>query len=293
MSAAPKLTHIELPPFGDVYLPPGGEGQIGHLASEVKEYFDVGIELRPNDVVMDVGANVGVFAMHAAKVEPSIRIVCVEPIPALFAALERNFASNPLLRNVKRDLHQMGLSAPGDPSEVEFLFFSRLPCDSTSEVDAKRRQFERFFAAKGEAIVRWGTRRRLGLVARAVGAVVTWMPKGRVGQWVGDRAAGAERVRCKLSTADQVLADDKIEAVGLLKVDVEGAELKVLEGFSTDRWQRVRQVVLEGHDEDGRLMKVKALLERVGFDSIRVERPAIADERGLDNFLLYAKRTEN
>ena len=42
----PRLNHIELPPFGDVYLPRGGEGQIANLASEVKEYFDAGIELR-------------------------------------------------------------------------------------------------------------------------------------------------------------------------------------------------------------------------------------------------------
>jgi FkbM family methyltransferase len=257
----------------------------------VKEYFDVGIELRPNDVVLDVGANVGVFAMHAAKVEPSIHLVCVEPIPALFASLERNFETNPLLRNAKRTLHQLGLSDPSAPPEVEFVFFSRLPCDSTSEMDAKRRQFERYFASKGDAVVRWGERRGVGVLARGVGAVLTWMPKGRVGRWMGDRAAGAERVRCKLETADRLLAEDKIESVGLIKVDVEGAELKVLQGLSEQRWQRVRQVVLEGHDEDGRAKKVEELLARVGFGHIEVERPAIADERGLDNFLLYARRT--
>lgn len=286
-----RLARVTLPPFGDVYVPAGGQAQISHLAGEVREYFDAGIELYPDDVVMDVGANVGVFSMQAAQVEPSIRLVCVEPIPAVFAALERNFASSPLLVHGRHRLHQMGLSSPGSPPEVDFVFFARLPCDSTSEIEEKRRQFERFFAAKGDAVGRWGAVRGARRVARAAGAVVTWLPKGRLGRWMADRATGATHVRCKLGTVDGVLAQDSVESIGLLKVDVEGAELKVLQGLSDEHWPHVRQVVLEGHDEGGRANEIHALLERVGFDHIRVSRPAIAEERGLDNFLLFAKRT--
>lgn len=291
MPRAAKLAHLTLPPFGDVCVPPGGQAQISHLAGEVLEYFQAGIELRRDDVVMDVGANVGVFAMQAAQVEPSIRLVCVEPIPAVFAALEQNFATSPLLSHGRHMLHRMGLSSPGSPPDVDFVFFARLPCDSTSEIEEKRRQFERFFAAKGDALSRWGTVRGAARLGRAAGALVAWLPKGPVGRWVGDRAAGARHVRCKLGTADEVLAEDGLDTIGLLKIDVEGAELKVLEGLSDERWPRVRQVVLEGHDEDDRAHKIQVLLEHVGFDHVRLSRPAIAEERGLDNFLLYARRT--
>lgn len=49
--------------------------------------------LRPGDVVVDVGANVGFFSLLAAcLVGPSGRVVAVEPCPATLAYLRRNLA---------------------------------------------------------------------------------------------------------------------------------------------------------------------------------------------------------
>ena len=63
---------------------------------------------------------------------------------------------------------------------------------------------------------------------------------------------------------------DSAEAVDLLKVDVEGEELNVLRGLDDEAWTRVRQVVLEVHDVDGRVAAVEALLASRGFET-RVE----------------------
>lgn len=64
-----------------------------------------------------------------------------------------------------------------------------------------------------------------------------------------------------------VLVDKKICAtqIDLLKVDVEGDELAVLEGVSKDDWPRIRQVAVEVHDSLGRLKATVSLLERAGF----------------------------
>jgi FkbM family methyltransferase len=49
--------------------------------------------LRPGDVVVDVGANVGVFAVAAAAaVAPGGAVLAVEPAPDAAAALSRNLA---------------------------------------------------------------------------------------------------------------------------------------------------------------------------------------------------------
>jgi hypothetical protein len=44
--------------------------------------------------------------------------------------------------------------------------------------------------------------------------------------------------------------------VDLLKIDVERAELEVLNGIEQSDWSKIKQVVMEVHDTDKRLEKV-------------------------------------
>jgi FkbM family methyltransferase len=53
--------------------------------------------------------------------------------------------------------------------------------------------------------------------------------------------------------------------IDLLKIDVEGAELEVMEGLGTSDWQRMRQCVPEVQDFDGRLDGVLGILDAQGF----------------------------
>ena len=58
------------------------------------EYYAPGFEVRPGDVVVDVGANVGVFSVLAASSGASV--TAYEPHPGTFAHLERNTAGLPV-----------------------------------------------------------------------------------------------------------------------------------------------------------------------------------------------------
>jgi len=67
--------------------------------------------------------------------------------------------------------------------------------------------------------------------------------------------------------------------VGLLKIDVERAELQVLRGLGPDDWSMVEQVAMEVHAaaavssaDEGRLQQVQALLREAGFANVRVEQ---------------------
>ena len=61
---------------------------------ETKCYFQHGITLPKGGTVIDVGANIGIFAAHAAKrVSSSGRVIACEPLPAMFAALQYNMKS--------------------------------------------------------------------------------------------------------------------------------------------------------------------------------------------------------
>jgi FkbM family methyltransferase len=59
------------------------------LQRDYTRYFDV----EPGDVVVDVGANVGIFAAYALN-RGCRRVVCVEPLPANIEAIEQNAARN-------------------------------------------------------------------------------------------------------------------------------------------------------------------------------------------------------
>lgn len=52
------------------------------------------IEFRPGDVVIDIGANIGIVAIYLAKTHPGIRIVAIEPVPTTFGHLQENINLN-------------------------------------------------------------------------------------------------------------------------------------------------------------------------------------------------------
>jgi FkbM family methyltransferase len=60
---------------------------------EEPEYLRAMLEtLRPEDVLYDIGANIGLVALHAARI---CRTLAFEPDPSFFARLERNLELNP------------------------------------------------------------------------------------------------------------------------------------------------------------------------------------------------------
>jgi FkbM family methyltransferase len=63
----------------------------------------------------------------------------------------------------------------------------------------------------------------------------------------------------------------RLETVDLLKLDIEGAEVEVLESVDPSLWKRVRRVVLEYHDDlrPGSRERVISILNAAGFHYIR------------------------
>ena len=73
------------------------KADVAFLCREIEEkrcYFQHGISLAKGDTVIDVGANIGIFAAQAAReVSSSGRVIACEPLPATFAALQHNMQS--------------------------------------------------------------------------------------------------------------------------------------------------------------------------------------------------------
>lgn len=78
--------------------------------------------------------------------------------------------------------------------------------------------------------------------------------------------------------------------IDLVKIDVEGAELTVLQGIDDADWRRIFQLVVEVHDLDGRLQYIIALLREKGFVSIEVEKEAWASHELLCIRTVFASK---
>jgi FkbM family methyltransferase len=68
------------------------------VAWQIKEFFgDERMKLRserPDPVIIDCGANVGISVFYLKKLFPAARITCYEPDKAVFACLEQNLRNN-------------------------------------------------------------------------------------------------------------------------------------------------------------------------------------------------------
>jgi FkbM family methyltransferase len=102
-----------------------------------------------------------------------------------------------------------------------------------------------------------------------------------------DGSFEAVMLTCELRTLSSVLVEQSLTRVDLLKLDVEKAELDVLEGIGESDWPRIQQVVAEVHDEDDRLDTISEMLTKRGF-SVVTEQDAIWKGTGVH--MLYATR---
>ncbi len=89
--------------------------------------------IRPGDVVLDIGANIGSHTLFIARaVGPAGQVHAFEPTPFAFQKLQRNLELNPLL-SATTQAHQIELVAPGTPAPTSEIH-SSWPLDPTSKV---------------------------------------------------------------------------------------------------------------------------------------------------------------
>jgi FkbM family methyltransferase len=61
---------------------------------ERREYFPPGVMLQPTDIVIDIGGNIGIFAVLASTLVPHGRVITIEPEPGNVRLLHHNIALN-------------------------------------------------------------------------------------------------------------------------------------------------------------------------------------------------------
>ena len=228
--------------------------------------FKHGIKLEDGACVVDVGANIGFFTMFVQQRWKNIKGYAFEPIPAIYETLNIN------VNLYGNDTKTFRCGLAEESKEVVFTYY---PNSSTQSGRYADEQEERDVLRSiiGNQEIENGVE----------------MSDQYFDRLVEDRIHG-EKVVCPLKTLSQVMRENNIERIDLLKIDAEKSEFDVLRGIEKDDWGKIKQITIEAHDIDGQLSRLIELLETNGF-TVVAEEDAFIKNSGLYN--VYATREPN
>jgi FkbM family methyltransferase len=224
------------------------------LTGEVDQYFAHGIELDPGATVLDVGANIGVFTARVLQgLGGDARIYAFEPLPPIHAVLSRNVE-----RLFPGRVHVIPCGLGAREETVPFTFFPLLTVLSSTRRTGDLAAEKKRLADTVLTMIREGT----------LFPNFRFLPTEFVEAMVESHIASSlrqETHQAQIRPLSAILAEQKIETIDLLKIDVEGAELDVLAGITDPDWPKIRQLVLEVENFDEREPIARGILEARGY----------------------------
>jgi amino acid adenylation domain-containing protein/FkbM family methyltransferase len=243
---------------------------------ESRGYLKHGIELGENACIVDAGANIGMFTLLASSLCPTAKIFAFEPIPQVFEVLQKNAAACAAACAAEVKVFQCGLA---ETSRTEDFVYYPLSSMMSSLSSYANREEE-------IAVVKKFLQNQQALGSSEAGDFLD-----EANALLAERFKG-QVYRCPLRRLSDVIREEKIQQIDLLKIDVQRAELDVLRGIDDADWSKIRQIVIEAHDfiegrEHNRVGSVVKLLGSWGY-GVTVEE----DEhlKGTDLFNIYAVR---
>jgi FkbM family methyltransferase len=292
-TAQMALRVLNLPKIGRYRCFRGAENEAKFIYREIfedREYAPPIIAWQPGMTIVDVGANIGLFATFAhQQCQGRCRIFCFEPIPQTHDLLRKNLSDRGWLQDGTITTLNAGLTRFDGPATLEFLFFPRVPGNSTAHRSEKTKEIGvlQDWAVSPDGLsaylaikYRWSK-----WFAGLMHSLFRWKAASRI-----QKMFQGIPVRCQLTTLTAACEAHHIDTIDLLKIDVEGAELDVLQGISDRVWSTVKQIVLEVHDIDDRVDQIKQMLAKRGFLQIEVTRPTFAQGTPSNDLNVYATR---
>lgn len=217
-----------------------------------QQYIRNDIVINDGDCIFDVGANIGLFALFVSQLRKSVKIYAFEPIKQIFEVLQENSRLHSL-SNIF--LFNYGLSSENNLKQL-FTFYPNMAGNSTTKPLEKLEQRD--------------------------------VMKAALSQEQMEYLFQSTQVSGELRTLSSVINELDIKSIDLLKIDVEGEEYEVLKGIEGKDWGKIKQIIAEVHDRDGRLERIQKLLITHGFD-ITIEKNTLLPPE-VNNLNLYAVR---
>ena len=184
-------------------------------------------------VIVDAGANIGLFTLYMKAKYPSAHILAFEPAPQILNLFRRNLA----LCNVPTEDVDVYACALGSESvkSKPLTYFPNAPGNSTFVPEEK------------------------DLLRKA-------LPAEHYQRMIDRSSAGATHVGVPVERLSRFLDGyPGLTQIDFLKIDVESWELEVLRGVDDRHWEMVRNVAVEVSELSGLRDDIEALLKGKGF----------------------------
>ena len=239
-----------------------------------QSYLKHGIRLPNGACVFDVGANIGLFTLFVNQQCPDARIYAFEPIPPIFETLRIN--ADLYGSNVK--LYPVGLS--NTETTATFAYYPAFSMMSGLSAYAN--------AEQEVEVVKQFLRNEQQSRVPGSATLLKHADEILAGRFEG------QSYRCRLKRLSDVIQEEAVERIDLLKVDVQRAELDVLGGLEAEDWEKIQQIVMEVHDlegqaTEGRVEEIIALLESQKYQVVVDQYELL---KGTDRYALYALRKD-
>jgi FkbM family methyltransferase len=250
--AAPvrNLARLGAPPGVALHRVGDGMVMFGHSRGEAEflygevferqEYLRGGVTLPEDAVVFDVGAHAGYFSVFVARECPQATVFAFEPIPDLYEVLRLNTT----VHDVRARLFGHGLAERSGSDTFTYYPDMSIMSGRFARDDEDRAVVAAYLRNEQDAD---------GIAAADVRDLLATRMRRHA-------------VTCTLRTLSEVIDEQDVDRIDLLKIDAEKSELGILRGVRASHWPRIRQVVAEVHDVDGRVGEVVTLLRDNGFE---------------------------
>eukprot|EP00892_Ulva_mutabilis_P007679 jgi/Ulvmu1/5283/UM022_0077.1 len=265
------------------------------LAEEIFEdncYIKPGvIQLQDGDAVVDIGSNVGIFGLQAGQiVGPTGRVISVEALPPTFNKLQENRKAAIREGYVTAEWSAINAAAGATDGCLEMTFFPRAAGWGTSDPVQHKQRMRLDLGVFIKSLLQDHTSR---ISHSALAKFGRWMlnTSETLFEWILSMytwwmASASVTYSVPMLTLATIFKQQAIDNVALLKVDVEGAEVAVLQGLTPAAWGQVQQVVAEVHS-DALLAEVTAILKE---RFVRVTHQQDRRMRGTQLHMVYASQ---
>ena len=204
-------------------------------------YEQSGISYPDEGVIIDIGANIGLFTIFARMRSPLAHIVAIEPLPSAFNALFSNVA------NIEGLVTPLNIAISDNSGEADITYYPLVSGMSSlhPNIDEERNLFS---AILHETKKRHSSSQNYEYISELL-----------------NMNFESEIFSVKTKTLSEVIRNLNLSKIDLLKIDAQKSEIDILKGIDEKSWKMINQIIIEAHDCGDSFASIKLLLTYHGF----------------------------